>query len=320
MCCLFGLIDYGHALTGREKTKLVRALAVEAEARGTDAAGIAYNSGGRLRVYKRPWPARFLRFKVPNDAYAVMGHTRLTTQGNERFNYNNHPFPAHVPGADFALAHNGILYNDDTLRKQHKLPDTRIQTDSYVAVQLLEHRQELTIDSLAWMVEQLTGSYCFSVLDGKNNLYLVKGDNPLCLVHYPRLGLYLYASTKEILFRALDRRPPCAEAPVEVTLDAGDILKIDTLGGATMGRFDPSNLYQRWGCYSDWDYYPRWPLRTKPTFPVPDPSYLEDLKAVAASCGWDPTNIDRLLAQGFTCEEIEEYLYESPGEGCLCEL
>ena len=36
MCCLFGLIDYGHRLTGRQKGQLIRALAVESEARGTD--------------------------------------------------------------------------------------------------------------------------------------------------------------------------------------------------------------------------------------------------------------------------------------------
>ena len=57
MCCLFGLLDCGGRLTGRQKGRLVRALALESEARGTDAAGIAYNSGGSLRIYKRPGPS-----------------------------------------------------------------------------------------------------------------------------------------------------------------------------------------------------------------------------------------------------------------------
>ena len=50
MCCLFGLIDYGHTLSGRQKTKILQALALESEARGTDAAGIAYYNEGRLCV------------------------------------------------------------------------------------------------------------------------------------------------------------------------------------------------------------------------------------------------------------------------------
>ena len=46
MCCLFGLIDYGHHLTGREKTRMLSVLAAACEVRGTDATGIAYNLRG----------------------------------------------------------------------------------------------------------------------------------------------------------------------------------------------------------------------------------------------------------------------------------
>ena len=104
MCCLFGLIDYGHRLTGRQKGRLMRALAVESEARGTDAAGVAYNSGGKLHICKRPGPAHKLNLFVPEDAHVVMGHSRMTTQGRAKFNRNNHPFAGKVPGTKFALA------------------------------------------------------------------------------------------------------------------------------------------------------------------------------------------------------------------------
>ena len=76
MCCLFGIIDYRHSLTVKQKNRMLSALAVAAEARGTDATGIAYNSGGRLRIYKRPWPARHMRFHVPEDAAGVVGNAR----------------------------------------------------------------------------------------------------------------------------------------------------------------------------------------------------------------------------------------------------
>ena len=79
MCCLFGFIDCGRTLSARRKTMLIQALAAESEARGTDAAGIAYNSGGRLRLYKRPGPARKCGFRIPDDARVVMGHSRMTT-------------------------------------------------------------------------------------------------------------------------------------------------------------------------------------------------------------------------------------------------
>ena len=65
MCCLFGMLDYGGNFTGRQRTAILSILATECEVRGTDAAGIAYNSGGSLRVYKRPVPAHKLRMRIP---------------------------------------------------------------------------------------------------------------------------------------------------------------------------------------------------------------------------------------------------------------
>ena len=62
MCCLFGMIDYGNSLTGKQKSRLLSVLATECEARGTDATGIAYNSGGKLRIYKRPLPGHKMKF------------------------------------------------------------------------------------------------------------------------------------------------------------------------------------------------------------------------------------------------------------------
>ena len=98
MCCLFGIIDSQSILTARQKNGLLLALATAAEARGTDATGIAYNAGGKLQVYKRPWAGRYMRFRVPKDARTVMGHTRFATQGNARKNFNNHPFAGEVGG------------------------------------------------------------------------------------------------------------------------------------------------------------------------------------------------------------------------------
>ncbi len=79
----------------------------------------------------------------------------------------------------FALAHNGVLYNDHILRQeQADLPNTRIETDSYVAVQLLERERALNFDSLRRMAEQLEGSYTVTLLGPKNELYFIKGTTP----------------------------------------------------------------------------------------------------------------------------------------------
>ena len=202
MCCLFGIIDYGRSFSGKQKAKMLSVLAKECEVRGTDATGIAYLYNNGIQVYKRPWPARRMRFRIPNEVSVVMGHTRMTTQGSAKKNQNNHPWLGHVPGGEFALAHNGVLYNDTILRRTCQLPKTNVETDSYVAVQLIEKKKALDFSSLRYMAETVEGSFCFTVLDEKNQLWLVKGDNPLCLYHYPKLGLYLYASTEATPFAA----------------------------------------------------------------------------------------------------------------------
>lgn len=299
MCCLFGLLDYGHTLTEKQTNHIISTLATECEVRGTDATGVAYNSGGKLCVYKRPFPAHRMKFRIPDDAHLIMGHTRMTTQGSEKRNYNNHPFLGKVDGQGFALAHNGVLYNDLTLRREQKLPKTKIQTDSYVAVQLIEQQKALDFAGLQSMAEQVEGSFSFTVMDESSNLYFVKGDNPLYILHFPVLGCYVYASTQDILERALRRLPMSAKSGELVKLECGELLCIDAAGQMSRGKFDTGKLYR----YSY--FYGYYPLAF--TNSGAD-EYVDSLKSVAYAYGYTPEVIDRMLAYGFCPEEIEDFL------------
>ena len=307
MCCLFGMIDYKDTLSRRQKTKMVRVLAEASESRGTDAAGIAYNAGGTLHIDKRPGPAHTIHFTVPKEARVIMGHTRMTTQGSALKRQNNHPFAGRARREGFALAHNGVLYNDRALRRIHDLPQTSIETDSYIAVQLIEKQGALNFDSLRFMAEEVEGSFCFTVLDRKDNLYFVKGDNPLCLYHYPELGLYLYASTEEILRNAIGKMR-LAGTPEPVTLHCGDILKINAQGERMQTTFSTEQFFCTWSPYF-------WPQSAMPvssrakTLDDPDAAYLNELKTIANWYGYDNALVDSWLAEGFSTDEIEEFLY-----------
>ena len=307
MCCLFGMIDYKDTLSRRQKTKMVRALAEASEARGTDAAGIAYNAGGQLHIDKRPGPAHTIHFTVPKEARVIMGHTRMTTQGSALKRQNNHPFAGRTRREGFALAHNGVLYNDKLLRRIHDLPQTSIETDSYIAVQLIEKQRALNFDSLRFMAEEVEGSFCFTVLDRKDNLYFVKGDNPLCLYHYPELGLYLYASTEEILRNAIGKMR-LAGTPESVTLHCGDILKINAQGEQMQTTFSTEQFFCTWSPY----FWPQSampvPARAK-TLDDPETAYLAELRTIANWYGYDNTVVETWLAEGFSTDEIEEFLY-----------
>lgn len=297
MCSLFGIIDQQTKLTTREKNRILNTLARECEVRGTDATGIAYHFGGRLRIFKRPLPARKLRLRVPSDVNVIMGHTRMTTQGNEKFNQNNHPFPGSINGKTFALAHNGILWNDKILKQQENLPQTSVETDSYVAVQLLEQQNALDFASLKAMAETVEGSFVFTVLDSEDAIWFVKGDNPLCLFHYD--GFVLYASTQDILVKATKRlrldKPESVQQPEE-----GEILRIDKHGCQTTDSFMPRTTYLHWWRHSPCYGYP-WDE---------DGRVHDELITAAKAMGVSEVEVQALLDYGCDPDEIEELLYD----------
>ena len=306
MCCLFGFVDYAHKLTRKQRLRLLTALSVASEERGTDATGIAYNINGRQCIFKRPLPAHLMWYRLPALSTTVMGHTRMTTQGSEKLNQNNHPFPGIAGNTHFALAHNGVLFTDKVLRKKYKLPATSVETDSYVAVQLLEQYGQVDFDSLRFMAEELEGSFTITALTEQDELYFVKGNNPLALYHLPQMGLYVYASTEEILRKGLKNSHLNLGKVEAVRVFTGDILKIDGRGEISRSDFNDEKLYPTFGSPSY-----GWELYYKPHYPgfSEEDAYISDLKAVASCYGVSGDDIDDLLAEGITPEEIEEYLY-----------
>ena len=302
MCCLFGFVDYAGSLSVKQKCRLIRELSIAAEVRGTDATGIAYNTSRGLQIYKRPLAAHRLHLRIPAETHVVLGHTRMATQGSSKKNYNNHPFAGRVKGESFALAHNGVIWNDLELRRTKHLPRTKVQTDSYIAIQLIEQQKVLNLSSLKCMAEQVEGSFSFSVLSERDDLYLIKGDNPLTIVHFPKVGVYVYASTAEILNKALARCGNWLGRGEKVDIEMGDIVKINSTGRITRGTFDASKLYR-----SSWGY---WDTPLYPKVPHSEEEHLALLKSVAKSFGCTGEMVDRLLDQGFTIDDVENLLYE----------
>ena len=238
MCALFGWLDYKGVVPYRVLEKLTQALANAAEEGGTDAAGISYVKDGKIVVFKRPEPAHKIHFNVPDGTKAVMGHDRLATQGNKKNNCNNHPFEGYAD-REFALAHNGSLWNDKELRKNGTIPDSHIDTDSYIGVQLIEKQGKLDSGSLQYMADTVDGIFTFSVLDQSDNLYIIKGSNPMYLVKFEELGLYVYASTESIMTKAINQLGLNESEYKCIDTEDGDILCIDIDGSITRSHFEP---------------------------------------------------------------------------------
>ena len=307
MCALYGWLDCGKKLPHRLLKKLTQALANAAEERGTDAAGISYIKNGHVTIYKRPKPAHKIKFNIPENTVAVMGHTRLATQGDKENNYNNHPFYGKADKS-FTFAHNGVLYNDTALSRAYNLPKTKIETDSYVAVQLIEKYGSLDFDSLRSMAEDVMGNFVFTILDENNTLYFVKGNNPLYLIYFERFGLYVYASTKSIMNNALKAIGMQYEKPAVIKVCEGDIISISADGEIDSSRFTPENYTffsaKRTRCNFDWydweeDEYCE---------------YTDEEELILDMCncyGIDEDDVLLLLDYGYTAMEIEDMFMDS---------
>ena len=300
MCAIFGMIDYNKKLNVFERHNIIRTLSKECEVRGTDATGISYVCHDGLHVYKKAVKASKFNFYLPYESRMVIGHTRMTTKGNESKNYNNHPFFGNTSKGRFALAHNGVLYNDEILRAELKLPETFIETDSYIAVQLLEYYGEINFENIAAMAETVSGSFCFSILTDKNELYLVKGSNPLAI--YDCGGYYLYASTSDILDKTL-KKLNISKKKI-ISIESGEILKISADGTIQRSYFDFMDDYfggYKWkNYYSDFDCYDD----------DVDEEELENLIMFANWFGIEEEDIMLLLEMGYSTMDIEELLYD----------
>lgn len=286
MCAIFGFLNYEKKIKSKTLKKLVKNLSIACEIRGTDATGISYVKDGKIKVFKKPKPAHQLNLYFPKDTITLIGHTRYTTQGSEKFNQNNHPF---VSANGFSLAHNGVIYNDKELRYQYNLPQTNIETDSYIAVQLLDYCNQVDFESIKFMAENLQGSFAISILNHDDTLYLVKGCNPIYLIHFKSLGLYLYSSTKKIMLEALIKSKFNLDFEV-IHLDDADIISINSMGVIEKDYFNVTQL-------NDGFYYQNY-------FDYPDDE-LDVLLDYCTNIGIDEDDVYTLLDYGFEVEEIE---------------
>ena len=155
------------------------------------------------------------------------------------------------------------------------------------------------------MAELVDGSFAFSILDSNNALWLIKGDSPLSMIHLPKYKIYVYASTDEILYKAIVDTKLFEEIKngrfEEIDINSGDILNILPSGDIIRDRFNYME-YIGIGRYNWWDY-------TIDSKSNARKSYIEELKAIATYQGVASEEIDDLLNSGFTLDEIEDYIY-----------
>ena len=73
-------------------------------------------------------------------------------------------------------------------------------------------------------------------------------------------------------------------------------------------------LYYNYNCYFPYSHgwEEIWSAPSKPSISALDPAekqYLDDMKHIAYHFGYMPEDIDELLVEGYTLDEIEEFIF-----------
>lgn len=116
--------------------------------------------------------------KLLNQNY-VIGHNRLTTSGEAKNNFNNHPFKHN----GFIMCHNGVLFGYQSVKRKHEI-NHKIETDSYVLLQLISKFYEMSkerenikrvCEAIQKATAEVTGSLSIMLIDVVNdNIFYFK--------------------------------------------------------------------------------------------------------------------------------------------------
>ncbi len=218
MCGIFGLaISRDYPITGKQVKNQVDLLFRLSETRGKEAAGIALMNEREITVFKRPLRAKkFIQKKDYQQLFqeknninctnkksihpvAVIGHSRLVTNGAYEVHENNQP----VITSNLVGVHNGIIVNDEELWKTQVKGPRTAEVDSEIIFALIE--KYLTIrDDLIWAITSAfkilkgTASIATFVAD-YNALILYTNNGSLYIATLPGKNFIVFASEKYIL-------------------------------------------------------------------------------------------------------------------------
>ncbi len=212
MCGIFGVV----AASGPERTEpLLRALFRLSESRGKEASGIAGVAGDAIRVLKSPMPstellrtrsyARYVSSLVRSGRVAIIGHSRLVTNGSQLLHANNQP----VCVDDIAGVHNGIIVNEAALWGRHPELSRTHEVDTEVLLRLVR-RGALAAGSFVGGVRsafaEIRGVANVAMLASElEQLALATNNGSLYYRADPAAGLFVFASERYILDRAIDQ-------------------------------------------------------------------------------------------------------------------
>lgn len=214
MCGIFGVVlRPGASMSRTAVDDVIRLLYKLSETRGREAAGIAIQTGDTMRVHRVATAASemiasddfnelvaaaldeaFESHDTPQRPIAVIGHSRLVTNGLQGIGLNNQP----IARGDLALVHNGIVVNVDAVWAKHPDLQRTAEVDSEVIAALIEHAIETGEPPSAFLGNifgEIEGETNIAVLTPRRQrLVLATNTGSLYRAERPDLGVSVFVS------------------------------------------------------------------------------------------------------------------------------
>lgn len=216
MCGIVGVFGSSDTGLGRAQRQLFESLLKVAESRGKEAAGVAIQTAKEISIYKAAERAsrmlvekeyQKLWSEVSNVAAskeAVIGHSRLVTNGSEEHTQNNQP----VYRDGIVVIHNGIITNVDSLWARYPMLVRHAEVDTEIIPALLRMFLD-ECDDLPMAVSRLfgevEGTASFAALFADRGCLLLATNNGSLYRAKTPAWSCVFASERSFLHRALSR-------------------------------------------------------------------------------------------------------------------
>ena len=245
MCGILGVLAKNSSKISRPLlSKVIHNLYLLSETRGKEASGISYIENGSIKVIKKNVAAsRLLRSEIfkqnvlkyikkndPNqdEVFNIIGHSRLVTNGDSSFHFNNQP----VIAGDMVAVHNGIIVNDDQLWKKFPELKRNYQVDTEILLNLIRYFFNINnslIDATRKTFQEIKGATSIAVQFKDLNNILLATNNGSLYLGYSK-NLILFASEKFIIDSTLRKYPEIKSLAGEINvfqIESGNGLIID---------------------------------------------------------------------------------------------